>query len=33
VPPTEAAYLTADAAEHFCLPPDRTVIIGEPIEV
>jgi KUP system potassium uptake protein len=27
------SYLSADAAEFFCLPPDRTLIIGSRIEV
>jgi KUP system potassium uptake protein len=27
------SYLTADAAEFFCLPRDRTVIVGSRIEV
>ena len=27
------SYITADAAEHFGLPRDRTVIMGERIEV
>ncbi|WP_406045075.1 potassium transporter Kup [Micromonospora sp. NBC_00898] len=27
------SYITADAAEHFCLPRDRTVIMGSHIEI
>ena len=27
------SYLTADAAQSFCLPRDRTVIVGARIEV
>jgi KUP system potassium uptake protein len=27
------SYITADAAEHFCLPRDRTVLMGSHIEV
>jgi KUP system potassium uptake protein len=27
------AHLSADAAEFFCLPPDRTLIMGSRIEV
>ena len=27
------SYLTADAAEFFCLPRDRTVIVGSQIDV
>ena len=27
------SYLSADAAEFFCLPPDRTLIMGSRIEV
>jgi KUP system potassium uptake protein len=27
------SYLSADAAEFFCLPPDRTLLMGSRIEV